>query len=306
MAFIRTVCGDIAPEHLGITFYHEHLLTRPPSHVSDPDFLMDSEEVAINEIDLFTAQGGRAIVEMTPPDYGRNHYGLQRLSKATGVHIIAVTGRIKEHFSGPLMTEWSVDQLAEQMQTDIEQGMEGSSIRAGVLKAGSSLNTITVAEERVFRAAARVHHATGAPIATHTESGTMGLEQVALLTAEGVASDRIIIGHIDHKLDWDYHLALLETGVTIGYDQIGKEKYAPDSQRAAFVARVVAAGYSKQLLLSGDIARRSNWQSYQPNGGPGLAHILRTFVPMLRDEGVDDATLEQILVHNPARLLAFP
>ena len=83
------------------------------------------------------------------------------------------------------MEERSINSLADQIVREVIVGIDATGIRAGVIKAASSLNTITLAEEKVFRAAARAQRETGAVITTHTEAGTMGLEQVELLRSEG-------------------------------------------------------------------------------------------------------------------------
>ena len=115
----------------------------------------------------------------------------------------------------------------------------------------------------------------------------------------------MIIGHVDLSLDWDYHLALLNTGATVIYDQLSKEKYHPDSKRVEFILRLVAAGYGKQIMLSGDLARRSYWPSYGAWGGPGLTYILWRFVPWLVSEGLATEAVEDILIHTPARMLSI-
>jgi 5-phospho-D-xylono-1,4-lactonase len=148
------------------------------------------------------------------------------------------------------------------MIADIHQGMDGTSIKAGLIKAGSSKNKISTEEEKVFRAATITHQATGVSVSTHTEAGTMGLEQVALLKAGGIPSERILIGHCDRNLDWDYHLALAQTGVTLGFDQIGKEKYYPDLDCVNFIRRLIDAGYVGQIALSGDLARQPYFPEY--------------------------------------------
>ncbi len=303
MAVIRTVCGDIPPESLGVCYAHEHVFCRPP--VEDPDLILDSEAAAVQELRWFREAGGQAIVEMSPPDYGRDIRALRRIAEATGVHIIATTGHHKEAFSGPWVQDRSVHELADQFIREIVEGVDGTGIRTGIIKAGSSLNRITPNEEKVFRAAAIAHRHTGAPISTHTEAGTMGLEQVALLKSEGVDPGRIIIGHVDRKLEWEYHLALARTGVYLSYDQIGKEKYAPDRTRIAFIQRLIGEGYGKQILLGGDMARKSYWPSYRTGGGPGLTYIQWRFVPWLRAEGVPEEAIQDLLIHNPARALAF-
>lgn len=306
MSIIRTVTGDIDPTQLGITLLHEHVLTMPPASVQDRDLELSDESVMTRELQYLYAAGGRTIVEMSPADYGRNPQGLKRLSEATNVQIIAITGWIKE----AAYTQWSTgrteQQLADEMIADIQHGMDGTTIKAGLIKAGSSKNKITTEEEKVFRAAATAHLATSAGVSTHTEAGTMGLEQVALLKAGGVPAARILIGHCDRNLDWDYHLALARTGVTLGFDQIGKEKYYPDLDRINFIRRLVDMGFGDQIALSGDLARRLYFPGYGEWNGPGYTYVLWRFAAWLREEGLDPTTINRMLIDTPQRLLAFP
>lgn len=302
---VQTVLGPVPAEQLGITYAHEHLLTHPPADAAaDPDFTMDDEAVALGELGRFRAAGGGTIIEMTPRHYGRDPVGLQRISAASGVHIVCVSGAIKDAWCRSWAAGRGVDAIADELIGEVLDGIDGSGVRAGLLKAGSSLNRITPLEETVFRAVAQAHRATGAAISTHTEAGTMGLEQVALLTSEGVDPARIVIGHVDRNLDLDYHRALLATGVTISYDQISKEKYFPDARRVECLLQLVAEGYRTQIVLSCDFARRSNWPGYGNWGGPGLTYILWRFAPWLRAWGLPPDVLDDFLIHNPVRIYA--
>ncbi len=175
-------------------------------------------------------------------------------------------------------------------------------VRAGVIKAATSLNTITPGEEKVLRAAARAYLVTGAPISTHTQAGTMGLEQIAILREEGVDPSRIAIGHVDRRLDYEYHREMLQSGVYLIYDQISKEKYAPDRERIAMLIRLVSEGYGDRLMLAGDFGRASYWTSH--GGGPGFTYIMWRFVPWLISEGLPASAARDLLVHNPARFFA--
>ncbi len=177
MPYIRTVLGDIDPAGLGVCYPHEHVLCSPPPDVTDRDLEMDSEAAAIQELTWFKQAGGCALVDMTPADYGRNAPGMKRVSEVTGIHIIATTGLHKDKFSARIVMDKSIEELADRFARDVTEGVDGTDIKAGVIKAASSLNAITPNEGRVFRAAARAHQRTGAAISTHTEAGTMGLEQ---------------------------------------------------------------------------------------------------------------------------------
>lgn len=303
---IRTILGDIAPATLGTCLMHEHLLGTPPQPYAthDPDLVLDDTAAALIDLHQLAQAGGQAIVEMTPIDYGRNPVGLATLARQSGLHIIAVTGFLKEQFCGALVAALSDRQLVQRLLTDITVGMDDTPYRAGVIKAGSSLGIITPSEHRVFMAAALAHHQSGALISTHTEAGTMGIEQVDLLTQAGVRPERILIGHCDRNHDRDYHLRLLDRGVTIGFDQIGKSKYGTDQQRARAIADYVARGHASQITLSCDIARRSNLRGYTADA-PGFAHLLREFLDELHAAGVSDNTFYQLTVENPRRCLAF-
>jgi len=303
---VMTVSGPIDPVELGVTYAHEHLLGGPPpwsAEAREADFSMVSVDAARDELGLFTQAGGRAIVEMSPPDYNRQPEGLRELSTWTGVHIVMATGLHKDLFSHPLTAGATVDQLADRFATEVSRGVGETGVRAGVIKAATSLDTITPGEEKVLRAAARAHRATGAPISTHTQKGTMGREQIRLLREEGVDPARVALGHVDLKPDIDYHRALLDTGASIIYDQISKEKYVPDRDRIPLLLRLVEEGYGDRIMLSGDFARVSSWTS--TGGGPGLTYLLWRFVPWLIAEGMPRAAVTAMLVQNPACFFAF-
>ena len=303
---IRTVRGDIAPHTLGICAMHEHLLGRPPAPFDDDvDLVLDDVRAVQHDVRHFHHAGGRAIVEMTPIDYGRNIHGLVHIAHACDVHIVAVSGFLKEKFAHDWLIDQSPAHLSQRLINDITIGVDGTPYRAGLLKAASSLHQITPLEQTAFVAAAYAQHATGASISTHTEAGTMAHAQIDLLTSYAVPVDRIIIGHCDRLLDHAHHQSLLHRGVTIGYDQIGKSKYASDQRRAALIAALCAEGFAPQLVLSCDIARRSGLRGYGHTQAAGYAHLITDFVMHLRAAGVSDAHVTQMLVTNPARLLSI-
>jgi 5-phospho-D-xylono-1,4-lactonase len=306
MRYVMTVTGPIEPQQMGATYAHEHLLGGPPEwspEAADPDFSMLSTETAARELNLFKLAGGQSVVEMSPEDYNRRPEQLRALSIATGIHILMTTGLHKDAFSQPKTAASTIEELAARFAQDVIEGVGSTEVRAGVIKGATSLNTITAGEEKVLRAAARAHLTTGAPISTHTQNGTMGLEQLAIFKEEGVNLERVALGHVDRKLEYNYHKALLDTGASLIYDQISKEKYVPDRERVALLVRLVAEGYGDQIMLAGDFGRASYWTS--TGGGPGLTYILWRFVPWLISEGMPRQAAWAMLVDNPARFFAF-
>ena len=303
---IRTVRGDIAPHELGMCAMHEHLLGRPPMPFdAELDLVLDDAQAVQHDVRLFQHAGGRAIVEMTPIDYGRNISGLAQIADACDVHIVAVSGFLKEKFAYDWLINQSPEHLSQRLIDDITIGVDGTPYRAGLIKAASSLHQITPLERTAFVAAALAQHATGATISTHTEAGTMAHEQVELLIQHDVPFERIIIGHCDRLLDLEHHKSLLHRGVTIGYDQIGKSKYASDTVRAEMIAALCAAGFASQLVISCDIARRSGLRGYGYREAPSYAHLLTEFTALLGEAGVSESHIAQMLISNPSRLLSI-
>jgi phosphotriesterase-related protein len=301
---VMTVRGPIASASLGTALHHEHVVCRPLDvGADDPDLLLDDPARSLAEMEEAHRAGLRAIVDMTPVDYGRDVAALRWIAERTRVHVIAITGHHKHKHAAPYVGEETVDAIASRNVRELTEGIDGTGIRAGVIKAGTSLNEITPVEERVLRAAARAHLATGAPISTHTDRGTMALEQLAILRREGVDPARVLVGHLDFALDEAYLRRVLATGAFVSFDQISKAKYASDEARAAMVKTLVDAGYAGQLLLSGDLARRSYLTTY--GGGPGWAYLVERFPIRLLDAGLDEPAIRRLYVDNPARALTI-
>lgn len=303
---IRTVLGDIAPSALGITTSHEHLLwTVPgPDAEEDPDLGFDSIPAAVAELQHYKTAGGNALVEMTTAEIGRAPRDLCQVSSTTQVHIIATTGHHKSKFSAQALEGKSVQEIAAGIISDIEEGMNGTDVKAGVIKAATSKDVATEIERRVIEAVGSAHQATGAPVSTHTEAGTFALEQSQLLLQAGVPAQRLLIGHLDRNLPRETYFTLASLGVYLGFDQIGKAKYWADAERVALIKELINAGFVRQIMLSGDTARKSTWHTYDPRVN-GIAHLLLDFVPLLRQADISETDTHTLLVENPATFLAF-
>lgn len=311
---IRTVTGDIAPEELGLTLAHEHLIATPPPWMAakDPDLVIGDVDCALTEARAYRAAGGRSMFEATAWDYGRDAAALRRIAEATGVQIIACAGFNKGLWFEDRAGDWPIERYEELMVAEVTEGIGDTGVRGGVLKFGTGYNTISAAEERTIRAAARAHRRTGAPLHAHTESGTMPLEQIAILREEGVDVRRLAVAHLTRNLDPWLHRQVAETGAFLVFDQLSKVKYGPESGRIDALVDLVDAGFVDQLLVGGDLARRSDLRAYT-RAAPGIGWILEHWVPRLRgrlaERGADpdgvEEVLHRLLVDNPRRYFTF-
>ncbi len=302
---IMTVLGPIEDDQLGVTQPHEHVLINLYKTVTVWNYAaFEDEALAIRELGAFAAAGGRSIVEVTTIGIGRQPEGLRRISQATGLNIVMGTGWYREPVYPDYVARSSVDELAAMLVRDLVEGVDGTGIRAGIIgEIGTEVDFLGPAQERVFRAAARAQRQTGVAISTHCQrTGRLGPEQIAILLEEGVAPDRIIIGHHGDKRHVDHELGLLEHGVYVQIDHVGFHDLQPDEQRARNVKALIDAGYGDRLLISQDVCFPQHLEWF---GGVGYGHLLRRFVPMLRGVGVSQAQIDTLLIANPARVLAI-
>ncbi|HEV2107990.1 MAG TPA: hypothetical protein VGR16_06985, partial [Thermomicrobiales bacterium] len=223
------------------------------------------------------------------------------IAARAATHVIAATGHHKHLHAAPYLGNTTMDEDAARGIKEVTVGIDQTGVRAGVVNAGTSLNEITPVEQRALRAAARIHLATGIPISTHCELGTMALEQIEIFQEEGVDPCRVILGHIDRNPDDRYIRHVLDTGAFVSFDQVGKAAYGPDERRAARVKMAFDAGHGDQVLVSQDLARKSLLRAY--GGGPGWVYMLERFTLLLMDVGLGAAAVRRLLVDNPQRAL---
>jgi phosphotriesterase-related protein len=300
---VHTVLGPVAPEQVGRTLMHEHVLCDFYRTSGQLNQVLNDEGLAVDELAPLVAAGGSALVEVTTADIGRNPDGLARISRLTGLHIVMSTGWYRQPFYPPEIDRTSTQALADRMIRDLTGGVDGTGLRAGVIgEIGANLDYMTAQEERVFRASARAHRATGAPITTHASMYPVGVAQLALLREEDVDPSRVVIGHCDTYLDRDYHLALLRAGAYVQFDTVGRQHMNPDERRADALAALVREGWIERLLLSSDRCYRSDLHAF---GGAGYDVVFTRFFEMLRARGLREAELDLLTIINPRRVLAW-
>lgn len=283
------------------TLMHEHIHLDLSTIKNDPDCLLDCYEHTVSEFKALKKQGVTRIVDVTNVGIGRDIDYVERVQQATGIEILSCTGFYKE----PFLPEWvhtaSVANLAKFMSTEIVDGCDGSTRKAALIgEIGSSLNVFTPTEKKIFRASAISSKETGTAITTHTSLGTLGEAQIEIFKDENVDLSRVIIGHVDLSGDIDYVRRLLDLGVNVEFDTIGKTSYLSDDIRANQLSTLISEGYQSQIFMSMDITRCSHMKEM---GGVGYGFLFESFIPKLIALGVSNQNIVQILDNNPNRLL---
>ncbi len=311
---VRTVLGDLPADRLGRVDYHEHLFQVSPLL---PGEELDDEQASGAEAAGLAGSGFASMVDATPTGLGRRPEAAARISRTTGLHVVATTGAHREpHYgAGHWLLELGETELADRFSADVLDGAPvgdgpvrsapartpaGDAVRAGVVKAGVGYWSITAFERRVLAAAAACHHRTGVPLMVHLEDGSAALEVLAALGRHGVAASAVALAHVDRNPDPGLHAELAAAGAYLGYDGFARTRRWPDSVLLDCLLQVAAAGGIRRLLLGGDVARRTRYRGY--GGMPGLAYLGERVVPRLERAGSTEL-VDAVLVQNPARWL---
>jgi len=314
---IETVQGPLDPGELGPTLIHEHVRFRDEAVAENWPGRYDGDAelaAAVAAVDAAKGHGVRTIVDPTAMFGGRDVRFMQRVAEQTGVQIVACTGIYTYDFLPHYFENRSEDLIAEHFIDDIEQGVQGTDIKAAFLKCAADAPGLTENIEKIHRAVARASLRTGAPIMAHSRpASNTGPRQVEIFLEEGVDPSKIQIAHTGDSDDLDYIEGLLETGVWIGLDRYGLDLYLPFDKRNATTAELLRRGYADRLFLSQDHCATIDWfpqeavQGLIDAGlvrGWSMALIFEEVLPWLREQGLwDDDVQRQVLEDNPRRWL---
>lgn len=319
MRRVSSYTGAVQPDELGVTFIHEHVFVTHPeldANLPHPEW---DEEIAVSRaisgLTRLYDLGVETVVDLTVPGLGRRAALVARVASQVPVHVIASTGYYTSdvlptyfHTHGPGRLVGGADPLLELFVHDIEHGIAGTGVRAGMLKVVSDSTGFTPDVERVFSAAAVAHKHTGVPITTHSNPAySGGLQQQDFLERSGVSLDRVVIGHSGDSGDLRYLRSLLANGSYIGFDRFGMEHVRPDHERVRTLLTLLEDGYNSQIVLSHDAAFFSrvtppSWRAANvPNWRMDNLHT--RILPWLRNEGVSQGEIRRMLVENPRRIL---
>ena len=280
-------------------------------------------ETCLKALDAAKAYGLNSIVDATPSDLSRDVDIMKEVSEKAQVNVICSTGRYGEEggkwtylkFRNQTAAGDLKKELYDGFMCEITQGIGQSGIKPGVIKVATGHGRISPCEEALLRAAAQASNETGLPIITHTEEGTMGPEQAELLTGEGVAPEKIMIGHMCGNASLQYQKAVLKTGVNISFDRFGVDISMTDHSRLATLTSLLREGYSDRVMLSHDhvsssfgrsAGRHNIWPEdlYPEAVNWSFFHIFRTIIPRLKQTGVTDEQIRIMMADNPRRLLS--
>ena len=312
----RTVLGALDASELGFTLTHEHIANAPDVLKRWPKAWGGRAGLvtkAVDRLKVMKSAGISTIVDLTTYDGGRDIRFLEEVSRKSGMNMIASTGQRffppqSRHVSMPART---VDGLAKYFVKEIDRGIDGTGIKAGVIKIGIIAGRPTSLEEVGLRAAARASKATGVPIRIHTDAAhRAGESDAVILEDEGVNPARVSFDHSDDSGDMDYFLGLARRGYSLSMDHVHRGLMADVKpsfeRRAECIKRIVDAGFADKVFLSSDSEFGGSLlpeetRDWRENIDPpeGMLFSARRLLPRLGELGVSSKQIHVITVENP-------
>ena len=220
MATIETVQGPVDADELGVTLIHEHVRFRDEGVAEQWPGQYDADEelnAALEQVNAAAEHGVRTIVEPTAMFGGRDVEFMREVAEETGVRLIPCTGIYTYDYLPHYFANRSEDQMAELFVEDIENGIQGTDIKAAFIKCAADEPGVTPNVEKVHRAAARASSQTGAPIMAHSRpASNTGPRQLEIFTEEGVDPEKVQIAHSGDTDDLDYIEGILDAGAYDG------------------------------------------------------------------------------------------
>lgn len=311
MATIETVLGPIQADQLGFTLSHEHT-PRPPAILgTEYPWMFDVDEMRQRGIGELTEakQGGvDAIIDLSTPDLGRSMSLSVEYAKASGLHIVVATGIWRE--VPRQFRSWTPEQVAKVFIREIQEGIQDTDIKAGVIKVASDAEGVSPEAEIILRAAAIASRETNCPISSHQWAPLeVGMRQVEILREAGAPMDRVCIGHSADTTDVGYLERLLDAGVYLSMDRYpggsvptvdgGMQERPTWQQRNATVRALIDRGWAHRLMLGHDYA-----PGLHPRETPTRYLFVSTVaIPALLEDGVSQDTVDLMMREVPRRFL---
>lgn len=311
---VQTTAGPVDVAELGRTLSHEHLITAHEGIRFQWPHLVDHEAevaAAVASVEGVQAHGIETIVDPSCLDLARDVRLNLEVAERTGMRFVMATGIYGQHYTTlpHYFQTREVSALVDCFVHDLTVGIQGTEVRAHVLKCAADEPGLTPDMEKVHRAVAEASKQTGAPIMAHSRPASRtGLEQMRIFAEEGIDPAKVQIAHCGDTDDVDYLEELAQTGCTMGLDRYGLDIFLPQAQRNATLVALVERGHGDRLTLGQDYCATIDWypNELKPVLAPTWAmdHVFTSVIPELLELGVAQEQIDAMLGANVHRWLA--
>ncbi len=300
--WVYTVTGRVSASAGGVWLPHEHVLVDFGGAATAGPHRYRADVVVAAVLPYLQQAynlGVRWLAECSPEWLGRDVRVLHRLSRMTGMRLLAPTGwygAANDKFLPASIASETPDTLAQRWITEWRKGIDGTSIRPGFIKIGVDPG-MPAPDSLLVQAAAHTHLETGLTIASHTTTGKDALRQLDMLQQAGVSGEAFVWVHAHAEPDRSLHQEAARRGAWLEYDGLSPESL---DLHLDLIQWAHAQRIGHQVLVSHD----AGWyQADLPNGGTFRSYdtLSVQLVPALKRSGWDERQLTALFEHQPAR-----
>lgn len=303
---VISISGEIAPEEMGRTLVHEHMLVDFIGADSTGFHRWDREEVVeflTPHIRKVQEKGVKTIVECTPSFLGKDPILLQLLSERTGMQFITNTGyygAVSGKYLPGEINELSSEELAKRWVDEFKNGIEGTGVRPGFIKIGVNEGELLSAnDQRLVQAAALTHKETGLLVVSHTGTWKTAKAQVAILKKAGINLNNFVWVHAQNEPDFENYREAVKEGVWVSLDGIVWDVEG-HLQRLKFFKEQLGLD---RVLISHDAGWYTPGEADQ-SGFKGYTSLFDELMPKLLDAGFNQDDIDKLLINNPREAFA--
>jgi phosphotriesterase-related protein len=301
--YIMTINGEIDPISMGKTLTHEHVLVDfvGADSVSkeryDAEYAFERVLPFIKELNNYNVG---TFIEATPAYLGRDVEFLKRLSDASGIKFITNTGYYAANNNKHLPAhfyEESIEQISDRWIDEFEDGIDDTDIKPGFIKISVNEGSLSEADRKLVRAAARTHLETGLTIASHTGKAAGVLEQIQILEEKNVHPSAMIWVHAQEEQDLKKFVGAAQSGIWVSFDGAGWE---PVEKYVKLLKHMKKNNVLNKTLISHDAGWYDVDSYYGGTEFTPYTSIFTDLIPALEKNGFRASEIFMLLMENPA------
>ena len=252
-------------------------------------------------LEAIKQKGVRSLLDCTPAFLGRDVTLLREISQESGLNMLTNTGyygAVDNKYLPPWAFTETDEQLAARWIREFEEGIEGTSVRAGFIKIGVNSSTLSEVHQKLVRAAAITHLATGLTICSHTGPALPAFEEMEQLKKMGVHPSAFVWVHAQNEANKSLYTSAAKKKAWVSLDGIG---WGNTDGYATWLHELKTNGQLHQVLISHD----AGW--YRPGEADpmekfvGYTDLFDKLIPLLKEKGLSENDFDQLLKKNPAK-----
>jgi phosphotriesterase-related protein len=300
---VMTVQGQILASKMGMTLIHEHIMVDFVGADKISADRWDRKSVmekVLPYLALAKEKGVKTLLDCTPDFLGRDVRLLRDISLESNLNILTNTGyygAVQNKYLPPWAFTETETQLANRWIREFNEGIEGTGIRPGFIKIGVESGSLSELHQKLVRAAALTHLATGLTICSHTGPALPAFEEIELLKNMGVHPSAFVWVHAQAETDKSYLVKAAEQGAWVSLDGMGWGKFEGYAESLVLLK-------DRNLLSKALVSHDAGW--YRPDESDpmasfvGYTNIFDRVWPLLRNQGFTEQDFDRLLVQNPA------